>query len=327
MFNNLFYTMRHPELYHGHGRRAPYFEGWYYKLVSADESRRIAIIPGVSLSGEAHAFVQVLNGVSGEAVYHRYPLADFHAEPRAFEVRVGPNLFRRDRIILDIQRAEGQVQGELHFTGLKPWPVSWFAPGIMGWYAWVPFMECYHGVLSLDHRIYGTLQLNGSEADFNGGSGYIEKDWGQSFPAAWIWLQSNHFDQPRVSLTASVAIIPWLGRAFPGFIVGLWHDGRLYRFTTYLGAQIEQLALDDQAVVWHLRNRRYRLHLHAQRAAGGALAGPTKLDMGQRVQETLSATVEVQLSTAEGHTLLHSRGRHAGLEVVGDLPRLLQMAR
>ena len=27
----------------------------------------------------------------------------------------------------------------------------------MGWYAWVPFMECYHGVLSLDHTIYCLL--------------------------------------------------------------------------------------------------------------------------------------------------------------------------
>ncbi|MCW5857485.1 MAG: hypothetical protein KIS63_04285 [Caldilineales bacterium] len=21
----------------------------------------------------------------------------------------------------------------------------------------------------------------------------MEKDWGQSFPAAWVWMQTNHF--------------------------------------------------------------------------------------------------------------------------------------
>jgi hypothetical protein len=84
-------------------------------------------------------------------------------------------------------------------------------------------MECYHGVLSFDHGITGQLTVNGEIFDFNGGRGYIEKDWGQAFPKAWIWMQSNHFEQPGTCLTASVAIIPWLRSAFSGFVVGLWH--------------------------------------------------------------------------------------------------------
>ena len=32
------------------------------------------------------------------------------------------------------------------------------------------------------------------------------------FPQAWVWMQTNHFEQPRISLTASVAIIPWMGQ-------------------------------------------------------------------------------------------------------------------
>ena len=76
-------------------------------------------------------------------------------------------------------------------------------------------MECYHGVLSFDHAIHGALAVNGREHDFGRGRGYIEKDWGQAFPAAWVWFQTNHFSEPGVCLTASVAIIPWVGRAFP----------------------------------------------------------------------------------------------------------------
>ncbi len=321
------YKTLHPAIYHGHGQQPPFFEGWYYKIVSADETRRYAIIPGVSLSGDAHAFVQVLDGVTGRSAYHVYPLRDFWASARDFEVRIGPNLFTQDRIVLDIDRPEGQVQGELRFDGLTPWPVSPASPGIMGWYAWVPRMECYHGVGSLDHRIAGRLRIDGQETDFSSGRGYNEKDWGQSFPAAWVWFQTNHFDRPRASLTASVAIIPWMGRAFPGFIVGLWHEGLLYRFTTYLGAAIERLELSDDHVTWTLHNRQHRLELVASRAEGGLLAGPTKLDMGKRVAETLNAAVDVRLSTHAGAELFHGRGRHAGLEVHGDLERLLQMVK
>lgn len=313
------YSTLHPAIYHGHGRRPPFFEGWYFKLVSADETRRYALIPGVSLSGDAHAFVQVLDGVTGRSAYHAYPLVDFWAAQREFEVRIGPNLFTQDHIVLDIDRPEGQVQGELRFSDITPWPVSWASPGIMGWYAWVPRMECYHGVVSLNHRISGRLHIDGEDTDFSRGLGYIEKDWGQSFPAAWIWFQTNHFDRPRTCLTASVAIIPWIGRSFPGFIVGLWHDGLLYRFTTYLGASIEHLELTNDHVAWTLRNRKHRLELLAGRAEGGLLAGPTKLDMGKRVAETLNATVDVRLSTLAGVEIFNGRGRNAGLEVFGDL--------
>ncbi len=325
MLRQFVFDTLHPDNYHGHRRQPPFFEGWYFKLVTADEAHRYAIIPGVILGADGHAFVQVLDGVTGQSAYHAYPLVDFWAATHDFEVRIGPNLFTRDRIVLDIDRPAGRVQGELRFAGLTPWPVSWASPGIMGWYAWAPFMECYHGVPSLNHTLAGTLRVDEQVLDFTGGLGYMEKDWGQSFPSAWVWMQTNHFDQPNTSLTASVAIIPWLRQAFPGFIVGLWHNDRLHRFTTYLGSILERLVISDDHVHWQLRNRQHRLELRATRARAGLLAGPTKVDMGKRVAETLSATVEVQLSTLAGEQVLQDRGRHAGLEVHGDLARLLRM--
>ena len=39
----------HPEAFHGHGRSKRYFEGWYVKVVSADQKTRWAVIPGVFL--------------------------------------------------------------------------------------------------------------------------------------------------------------------------------------------------------------------------------------------------------------------------------------
>jgi hypothetical protein len=45
--------------------------------------------------------------------------------------------------------------------------------------------------------------------------------------------------------------------------------------------------------------------------------------MGQRVMETLSATVHVRLETLQGESIFEGLGKHAGLEVMGDLSRLL----
>jgi hypothetical protein len=80
----------------------------------------------------------------------------------------------------------------------------------MGPYSFAPFMECNHGILSMDHRLSGSLTVDEDTAAYVGGRGYIEKDWGRGFPSGYIWTQSNHFEEEEVSISASVARIPWL---------------------------------------------------------------------------------------------------------------------
>jgi hypothetical protein len=324
-------SILNPDAYHGHGKKPPFFEGWYFKLVDASEQARYAVIPGVFLSedpDEHHAFVQVLDGRTGQVTYHRYRPEEFWAAEGTFDLRIGPNRFTSQHLALDIRSPELTISGELQFRSPTPWPVTLSSPGIMGWYAWVPRMECYHGVVSLDHEIDGEMSVNGETVDFGGGRGYIEKDWGKSFPSAWIWFQTNHFEQPGTSVTGSIAIIPWVRRSFPGFIVGLWHGGALYRFATYTGARIERLDIDDDQVNWVLRDRRYRLEMRAIPSAGGLLHAPTPVNMGRRIAETLSAEVEFTLYKLDGDApqpLFRGTGRHAGLEAVGDLSLLRDM--
>lgn len=324
-----FRSILHPDHYHGHGKKPPFFEGWYFKMVDASEEHKLAVIPGIFLSDDParrHAFVQVLDGVSGHVVYHRFPVEQFWAATDAFEIRVGPNTFSRQQMSLQLASPEGSLAGEVAFDGVQPWPVTLLSPGIMGWYAWAPFMECNHGVVSLDHGLSGELVISGRRASFDGGRGYIEKDWGRAFPAGYVWMQSNHFAGERgVCLTASIAIIPWLRSAFPGFIIGLWHHGRLYRFATYTGAKTTHLAITDASVVWTVRDRDYVLEIEGQRAAGGLLLGPTREEMHIRVDETLNASIGVRLRTRAGETLFEGTGRHAGMEVQGDLGRLLAL--
>jgi len=320
-------TLR-PAAYHGHRKKPPFFEGWYYKLVGPGGAFRYAVIPGIFLSDDPdrhHAFVQVLDGATGQSTYHRYPAASFRAAEDELDLHVGSSRFTPQHLFLDIDEPDRVVHGRIDFEGLTPWPVTLTSPGIMGWYAWVPFMETYHGVVSLDHHLTGALRVDGRTVDLTGGRGYIEKDWGRSFPEAWIWFQSNHFASPGTSLTASVAIIPWLRGAFPGFIVGLWHEGILYRFATYTGARIEALDLSDEAVTWIIHDRHYRLEMRAIRAEGGLLQAPTTIDMGRRIAETLTACVETALYSLQGgqpRPIFQGTGHHAGLEAVGDLDRL-----
>lgn len=320
-----------PEIFQGHARRPPYFEGWYYKFVSADETDRWAVIPGIFRSPDAereHCFVQILNGSTGEAAYHRYPAESFLASRENFDVRVGPNRFTGTRVVLDIPDGDIPVSGEVALGPRSPWPVTLRSPGVMGPYAWLPRMECNHGVLSFDHALEGSLRASGRQFSLTGGRGYLEKDWGAAFPEGYVWMQSNHFPGGSSSFFASIAVIPWLRGAFPGFIAGFLHDGRLYRFTTYTRARSTQLEVSDSDVVWTITNRRFELSIRAERASAGLLLGPTREDMGSRVGETMQAVLHLRLRDRGDQTILfEGTGRNAGLEVHGNLEKLTSLTK
>ena len=325
---NYIQRVMNPIWYHGHHKKPPFFEGWYFKCVTADESQKWAFIPGIFKnkdSTKSHSFVQVLDGNNGSAYYHRYAVDDFQAKDMAFDVQLGKNHFQIDHIQFDIDDDLGKITGDLRFIKQNPWEISLFAPGVMGPFGWLPFLECYHGICSLDHSIEGTLNIYGNEIDFSGGRGYIEKDWGQSFPTGYIWQQSNHFESVGTSLTASFATVPNVGRTFAGFIVGLWHDGQLYPFTTYNGTKIEYVRVTDEQVTWALQNRQYRLEVEATRAEGGLLLGPEREDMHMRVDETLKSTIQARLiERSNKRVIFEGNGRNAALEVVGDLSMIVK---
>jgi hypothetical protein len=324
MLRNVF----RPERYHGHRRRPPFFEGWYFKLVDPTGHHRLAVIPGIYLSHDPehhHAFVQVLDGTTGHATYHRFPASEFEAARDDFEVRVGPNRFSGSGFTLDIGDGDRRIAGTVRLTDPTPWPTTITAPGIMGPYGWIPMMECNHGVVSLDHGLAGAITIDGALVDFTGGRGYAEKDWGKSFPAGYIWMQSNHFSAGRTSFVGSIAIVPWLFSAFPGFIIGLWHDGRLYRFATYTKARIDHLRIADDLLEWRVSDRDRVLEITATRAREGLLHGPTREKMGDRVGETMLSEICVTLAGTDGEVIFDGTGHHAGLELHGDLDRLLDM--
>jgi hypothetical protein len=316
-----------------------YFEGWYYKLVDLSERHKLALIPGVSLDvaeGTSHAFLQIIDGATARTHYLEYPIDAFRPAEGKFAVELGGNAFTADQIRLDIDRDDLRLEGELELGELVPYPSRLTAPGIMGWYGFVPFMECYHGLVSMNHRIRGELRIDGESIDFTGGRGYTEKDWGTSFPSAYVWMQTNHFDRP-ISLMASVANIPWLGRSFTGFVTCLWYEGELHLFATYTGAKLSDLEIRDDEVRFGVRDRRFRLEVRASRDRGqepsdqgdGLLRSPKMGAMKGRIAETLTATVELRLFERRrwprrDRLLFHGVGRSAGLEIEAAAEALIK---
>jgi len=316
-----------PDWYHGHHQKGPFFEGWYIKIVNQDETEKFAFILGVFLHPDAkksHAFIQTLNGNTQETTYHTYPIQAFSAAPEDLEICIGNTHFRRERIGINIIDEQLTIRGDLQFQHLTPLPTSWISPGAMGPGGWIS-LECNHGIVSLDHAIKGELEINGRQIDFTGGRGYIEKDWGTSFPSGYIWQQSNHFSFPGTSLTYAIGIVPVMGFSLIGFGVTLLHQSNIYTFALYNQAKIEEITITSSHVHTVLKRGDYRLEISTERRCGGLLVGPQGDSMCLHVEETIDTVMNVRLLKKNRHSkeiIFADNGYHAGLEVNGNLERL-----
>ena len=219
--------------FHGKNTGSAFFEGWYLRHQNGRDT--LALIPAFhkSSSGLPSASLQVITDQNSWWV--PFDTCDFLARSDTFDVLLGQNRFCQKGVYLDIESDKLSLRGVLEYGHFTPPKYN-----MMGPFAFLPAMECRHGVLSFGHTVYGSVILNGRTIDFSSATGYIEKDWGRSFPNAYAWTQCNRFGDIPCSILLSVAIIPWFGLSFTGCIASVLYRGIEHRLATYLGARVLQ---------------------------------------------------------------------------------------
>jgi hypothetical protein len=153
-------------------------------------------------------------------------------------------------------------------------------------------MQCRHGVLSLKHSLTGGLKVNGRTIDFGTGTGYIEKDWGCSFPDTFTWTQCNRFGEADCSIMASVAHIPYCGFAFEGCICCVYYNGKETRMATYRGVRI----LKNNGMELVLRQGKYLLEIEFLDERPHRLWAPIGGNMSRIIRESVACTVRYRFS-------------------------------
>ena len=320
-----FYNLKkigNTSIFQGNQKKRKYFEGWYFKMVAEDGASIISVIPGISLSvdgSEQHAFIQLINGVTAQTSYYSFPIEDFSFSKEHFEIKIGPNYFSEDMIILDLKDSNSFVSGKVEMTNRVEYTSGRLLnPGIMGWYRFVPFMECYHGVVNLSNSLKGHLIIDNKEYDFNSGKGYIEKDWGSSMPSSWVWMQSNHFENPASSFMLSIAEVPWRRSSFIGFIGFFYHNNKIHHFATYRHSKLQFEVCDSNVLKITIENRKNTFIIHAKSQNAGLLKAPTQGSMDRRIPESIDATMKITMLDKKGNILSVDSTTIAGLEMVGD---------
>jgi hypothetical protein len=167
----------------------------------------------------------------------------------------------------------------------------------------------------MNHEVIGTLNFNGIEKDFTEGKGYIEKDFGRSFPISYVWIQSNNFANDSTSIMFSYAKIPYLGLRFNGFIINFIFNNKEYRFATYNLSKTKLKLKSENQVIFEVKKRGYRLVVDAMNSKTVALASPKEGLMDHYIKEGLSGEVKVTLYKRD-KILFDEIGKNAGIEIM-----------
>lgn len=261
-----------------------YFKGYYFKHQKDDFT--LSVIVGIS---NTERFIQIITNEYSEKI--------------PFEKG---NYFSKKGILLNIHSQKTSLSGSLKYKDLSP-----IRYDIMGPFSIFP-MQCKHGIISMKHRIEGSVVLNGNIIDFTDGTGYIEMDEGSSFPSSYMWVQANDIDK-NCAITAAVARIPFLGFHFRGVICMIQYKGKEYRMATYYGARIIKCSEDEMI----LRQGRYTLRIKVDAKSAFRLAAPEKGEMNRTILEAISCPAYFHFMKKD-KSIFQFRSQHASYEYEND---------
>lgn len=314
---NKLLLMKNPILFQGEkqlGTNNHYFEGWYFKNTNGKET--ISFIPGININeNEKKAFIQVITNYT--SYFISYPIEEFRFNVNPFYLQIRKNIFSPNQMQIDIQdsKQDLSISGKIKYSHHNTIHTNVVNPNIMGPFSYLPFMECNHAILSMQNSIQGEIKLNEKRMKFNQGIGYMEKDWGTSFPKSYIWCQGNDFKKTDASFMLSIANIPLKILEFKGIICVLMIDHKEYKFTTYNHTKLIDYQLDEKLLSITLQKGKYRLTVQSIYDNHSKLLAPVKGKMEKTIKESISSTLMVTLKE-QNNTIFKDTSINCGLEIV-----------
>lgn len=218
-----------------------YFEEWYVKILDVKHEKVLTMAIHLDQVDEiSEGILQITYDTGTERKKISFPIKQINGDKNAVEFDNGH--FNPNEVLLNINRRELGLKGQLSITNLVDLNKSFFKPGVMGIYKHIPFLEFYHETLALQGNITGQLCIDGHEIDFSGGSYYLQKQWGNKFPNIWLWAQASGFEKKKdLALMIGVARLKLLFNYYTAFSIPIYYNNQLEIFSNYNGGHIAKL--------------------------------------------------------------------------------------
>lgn len=332
--------------YHWDGCTERFFEGWYSRVtLPGDPPISFAFM--YAIDPKRGGMAQVL-GPEEELHWRTFP------NPRRFWARSthlalghsgipDPGCRGLQDPLTFFQRTASGYQYTAHLNqGILPdplgsEPIRWlyriqprFAYGIppratMGAWSYLPIFEPGWQILMSHGLATGWVEWRGRRYAFQQAPAYAEKNWGQSFPRRWFWIQCNAFPQhPGLSLTCAGAERQVLTRPEEVALISL-HGWGSQPFLEWRPGSARLTWQVDPWGSWRIRGESalwcIQLEGHTRRP-GQTVFAPGPEGMQRNCRDTLAGHLHLQLWQRNGQVwtpVIKATSPQAGLEVGGEV--------
>lgn len=302
--------------FQGVHRTRAYFEGWYIRLSSDKHDWNCSLIPGIAIDpgGEPHAFLQFIES-SGTSHYMAYPRESFSLDSNKLRIEFEGNVISEDEIKIDLSKRGLNLQIDIKGCDMPKFSERFHSLNVMGILSKFPQLPCYHHLIHMDLPVSGYIQWSGKKYSFNGGSAYMEKDWGRSFPSTWHWIQSSSFEANTGVLSAVASYVPCGKIKVPAGMAALQIDGEQYFWSSAWG-HTWHYSESNSSPYYRFSNGKNTLEIIVRPGVTAPLIAPIKGAMERTVYESINSGIRLQVTDQRGKLLHESSSKSAGYERV-----------
>lgn len=301
--------------------RGPWFEGWYYRINDKNSQRSLAIIATSYLDPEeTFAVTKPMKGYLAVLLSQgpNTPLQVYEYFPQQTHLFLNNKLISQNSKYQEkpsfswVAEKYGMISAEevnltlpdltikASFKGRKPWSNEYSDWGPGGLTTYINPVPLKWFVYSLGSQATFEVQNQHGEMVMRGeGYAHQEKNWGDSFPKKWIWMQGIHSDnQAQIAMAggivriAGIDIEKWvLAYKAPGLDITFETDQMNTEFFKKIdgrGGKFEILASDLNYVL--------KLKAHSSPQQFGLVSIPTQMGYQKNgAKESFSTVIEVEI--------------------------------
>lgn len=288
--------------------KPPYFEGYYFKFIN-ERKELVIVIAGISISkNEKYSFIQIASNQEKTGDFHKFSLTEFKSSKNDFSFSIGKNIFSKEKIILDLENIKVKLQLRNAFN----WNRSFLNPNIMGILSFVPNVECKHDIITVKAEVNGSVELQNKIIEFNKSTGYIEKNWGYSFPKKYIWLHANQFNNTELSVQFAMAKPKWYffrPRVYIGYVM----NGKLIHFGSHK-LSIAKIKLKKNQLIIKINKLSHKIIIKVKNKTPIHLKSPKEGRLENEILEYIDSDIEL--------FVLKKRFFNKNKEIINDISKL-----
>lgn len=288
---------RRPSSLRGDFDRDKYFEGWFQKIYSVEHQSSFVIIYGYATrnANDSFGFIQ-LRIPEHQPLLMYFPKEEVICDPVQHHVRIGEHLLTTEDISINTDEIG------INLKLIDNQPIRTFKNS-MGYSYVIPNLPCYHAVLNKSHLVSGEVRNRNASYSFDSEMGYLEKNWGTSFPENYVWLHALDPKDPGVSLLFSQAEIKWLGRTFVKHVGHFQYEGNTIDLRQLWNSVISIVRLSSEKHLIRILSKSIQIEISINLAHHVLFKGPNDGNLTRDIIHHTDALIDftVKHKSATSH--------------------------